>query len=216
MGKIRRPADSTIGRPRYRDVPLGHPGPPQLRKRGRPGSPGAFTRPERDLAVIATLLMVANAATFTPLTKTDSSRRRIVLDPGTVAVLRRHPTRQNELRLQAGELWSNDVGLVFTDRPTLLPRPVHPELPGRSSPPWVAGDRCAWVAALAGDDRARRWCPDEGGRRAARACVGGDHVGPLLACFRGAGPRRRGVAGDEDRRRIRHLSPALPAWLLGQ
>jgi integrase len=65
--------------------------------------------------VTSTLLMVANIPTFTPLTKTASSRRRIALDPGTVEMLRRHRVRQVEQRLEAGEFWSDTDGLVFTD-----------------------------------------------------------------------------------------------------
>ncbi len=67
------------------------------------------------LEVTGTLLMVANRPQFTELTKTKSSRRRIALDPGTVEMLRRHRVRRVERRLEAGELWSDDHGLVFTD-----------------------------------------------------------------------------------------------------
>jgi integrase len=74
--------------------------------------------------VTSTLLMVVNSPTFTPLTKTDSSRRRIALDPGTVEMLRRHRVRQVEQRLEAGELWSDDYGLMFTDE---IGRPYSPD-----------------------------------------------------------------------------------------
>ncbi len=67
------------------------------------------------LEVTATLLMVAGASVFTELTKTTSSRRRIALDPGTVEMLKRHRVRQVEQRLEVGELWSGEHGLVFTD-----------------------------------------------------------------------------------------------------
>ncbi|MCJ7780984.1 MAG: site-specific integrase, partial [Acidimicrobiia bacterium] len=40
------------------------------------------------LEVTSTLLMVGNRPTFTELTKTKSSRRRIALDPGTTEILR--------------------------------------------------------------------------------------------------------------------------------
>jgi integrase len=75
------------------------------------------------LEVTGTLLMVANQPTFTKLTKTKSSRRRIALDPGTVEMLRRHRVRQVEQQLEAGELWSDEHGLVFTDE---IGRPYDP------------------------------------------------------------------------------------------
>jgi len=74
--------------------------------------------------VTSTLLMVANIPTFTPLTKTASSRRRIALDPGTVEMLRRHRVRQVEQRLEAGELWTDEYGLVFADE---IGRPYSPD-----------------------------------------------------------------------------------------
>jgi integrase len=76
------------------------------------------------LEVASTLLMVANVPTFTPLTKTASSRRRIALDPGTVEMLRRHRVRQVEQRLEAGELWNDEHDLVFTDE---IGRPYSPD-----------------------------------------------------------------------------------------
>lgn len=59
--------------------------------------------------------------------KTDRSRRRIDLDPHTVAVLRRHRATQAQQRLAAGAGWRDDEGHVFTDgegapvRPDYLP-----------------------------------------------------------------------------------------------
>jgi integrase len=76
------------------------------------------------LEVTATLLMVANRPTFTKLTKTKSSSRRIALDPGTVEMLRKHRVRQLEERLEAGGLWSDEHGLVFTDE---IGRPYSPD-----------------------------------------------------------------------------------------
>jgi integrase len=76
------------------------------------------------LEVTGTLLMVANVPTFTELTKTKSSRRRIAMDPGTVEMLRRHRVRQVEQQLEAGGLWSDDHGLVFTDE---IGRPYSPD-----------------------------------------------------------------------------------------
>lgn len=73
--------------------------------------------------VTGTLLVVANKPAFTELTKTRSSRRRIALDPGTVEMLRRHRVRQVEQRLEAGEFWDDEYGLVFTDE---IGRPYDP------------------------------------------------------------------------------------------
>ena len=84
----------------------------------------AFDLDTETVEVVATLLMVANSPTFTPLTKTDSSRRRIALDQGTVKTLKRHRKRQVTQRLRAGELWSDDYGLVFTDE---IGRPYSPD-----------------------------------------------------------------------------------------
>lgn len=55
--------------------------------------------------------------------KTGRSRRRIALDPGTVAMLRRHRKAQTEQRLLMGAGWV-DSGCVFTD-PTGAP--LHPD-----------------------------------------------------------------------------------------
>ncbi len=46
-------------------------------------------------------------------TKSDAGRRRIDLDPKTVAILRAHRSRQAQLRLAVGASWT-DTGLVFT------------------------------------------------------------------------------------------------------
>lgn len=46
-------------------------------------------------------------------TKSDAGRRRIDLDPRTVAILRAHRLRQAQLRLAVGASWT-DTGLVFT------------------------------------------------------------------------------------------------------
>ena len=56
--------------------------------------------------------------------KTAKSRRRIALDPRSIDALRRHKRRQNEERLQLGELWSNDADLVFCREDGSL---VHPD-----------------------------------------------------------------------------------------
>ena len=51
---------------------------------------------------------------FSERTKTDHGRRRIDLDPVTVAVLRTQKRRQTEQRLLLGAGWT-DSGLVFTE-----------------------------------------------------------------------------------------------------
>ena len=75
------------------------------------------------LEVTATLVLVGSKPTFTELTKTRSSRRRLALDPGTVAMLKAHRVVQLEQRLEAGELWSDEYGLVFTSE---IGRPYSP------------------------------------------------------------------------------------------
>jgi integrase len=59
------------------------------------------------------------------LTKRDSSRRQIAIDPQTVAILRSWKKRQAEERLAWGEAWSNHNNLVFTREDG---SPIHPEL----------------------------------------------------------------------------------------
>ena len=48
-------------------------------------------------------------------TKTDAGERTIALDPGTVAVLRRHRQAQLEGRMMVGGAWEDEVGRVFTN-----------------------------------------------------------------------------------------------------
>lgn len=60
------------------------------------------------------LLTLRGELMFSERTKTDRGRRRIDLDPGTVAVLRKQERRQKEQRLLLGAGW-NDSGLVFTN-----------------------------------------------------------------------------------------------------
>jgi integrase len=57
-------------------------------------------------------------------TKTPKSRRRISLDPDTVAALRRHRVRQAEDRLLVGEAWDDSHGLVFCQPDG---SPIHPD-----------------------------------------------------------------------------------------
>ncbi|MGD0747720.1 MAG: tyrosine-type recombinase/integrase [Acidimicrobiales bacterium] len=61
---------------------------------------------------------------FSERTKTDHGRRRIDLDPGTVAVLRTQKRRQAEHRLALGAGWRNEHDLVFTEPDG---RPLDPE-----------------------------------------------------------------------------------------
>ena len=76
------------------------------------------------LEVTATLVLVNNAAVFSELTKTRSSRRRITLDPRTIDMLRGRRVTQLEHRLEAGGLWDDEHGLVFTDE---IGRPFSPD-----------------------------------------------------------------------------------------
>jgi integrase len=55
--------------------------------------------------------------------KTERSRRRIGLDPATVAALKAHRARQNEERLAWGPAWT-ETGLVFTQDDG---QPIHPQ-----------------------------------------------------------------------------------------
>jgi integrase len=61
---------------------------------------------------------------FSERTKTDHGRRRVDLDPVTVAVLRTERTRQKAHKLAVGEGWCNEHGLVFTEPDG---RPLDPE-----------------------------------------------------------------------------------------
>lgn len=73
-------------------------------------------------SVRQTVVAVAHEVRFgTP--KTDRGRRRIALDPGTVAVLKEHRRAQAEERLALGPGY-NDHGLVFAK---VTGDPLHPE-----------------------------------------------------------------------------------------
>ncbi|MDP9185519.1 MAG: tyrosine-type recombinase/integrase, partial [Actinomycetota bacterium] len=56
--------------------------------------------------------------------KTATSARKLALEPRAHAALRRHATAQKAERLRAGEAWSNERDLVFTDE---IGRPLSPE-----------------------------------------------------------------------------------------
>lgn len=83
---------------------------------------GAFLR------VVRARVRGRNGGARVSTPKTKRSRRRIDLDPHTVAVLRRHRAAQAQERLAAGAAWQDTEGHVFTDgegkpvRPDYLPR----------------------------------------------------------------------------------------------
>jgi integrase len=77
----------------------------------------------RALSIVQTLTTVSNRIHIGP-PKTGKSRRRVSLDTVTFEALRAHRMRQLEERLAAGDEWSNDGDLVFTD---VLGGPVHPD-----------------------------------------------------------------------------------------
>jgi integrase len=58
--------------------------------------------------------------------KTDAARRRIVIGPDLVAVLRAHRKRQREERVRLGPVWAGgdqETGVMFTEEDG---RPIHP------------------------------------------------------------------------------------------
>jgi integrase len=57
--------------------------------------------------------------------KTAHGRRVVALDPGTVAALREHRTRQLNDRVALGPAWGNELDLVFTRDDG---RPLHPQV----------------------------------------------------------------------------------------
>ncbi len=65
------------------------------------------------LSVRQTLVVIKGKPTVRSLTKTNSSRRTIALDPGSVQELRKWQERQLFERLEWGAAW-RDTGLVFT------------------------------------------------------------------------------------------------------
>lgn len=79
------------------------------------------------LYVHRTLTTVEGVPTWGDV-KTGRSRRRIALDPGTVAMLRRHRAAQAKQRLMFGAGWT-DSGCVFTG-PTGAP--LHPDSVGQA------------------------------------------------------------------------------------
>jgi len=75
------------------------------------------------VTVVWQLGLVDSKPVFKPRPKTDAGRRRMSLDPETLAVLRRHRSWQLEERVAAGPAWHEEVtdrfgtarsGLVFT------------------------------------------------------------------------------------------------------
>ena len=67
----------------------------------------------RQLLVIVSAGEGGHDAVMQQTTKSDAGRRRIDLDPKTVAILRAHRSRQAQVRLAVGARWT-DTGLVFT------------------------------------------------------------------------------------------------------
>lgn len=74
------------------------------------------------LAVRQTLVAIGYRVEYS-VPKTERSRRRIGLDPATVATLKAHKARQAAERLEWGPAWS-DSGLVFTREDG---QPLHPQ-----------------------------------------------------------------------------------------
>jgi integrase len=96
--------------------------------------------PARRLAVRGSLHRDPGGGWTITEPKTDRSRRQVVLAPMAVAALQRHRLRQNEERLNAGDLWE-DNNLVFANqvgRPlssqNLVQRHFHPLLERLSLP----------------------------------------------------------------------------------
>jgi integrase len=75
------------------------------------------------IEITSTVVMVKNVPTFQAVTKTDSSRRSLALDPSTLNALRRHRLGQLEQRLEHGDVWAYEKGLVFTDEIGRIFRP---------------------------------------------------------------------------------------------
>jgi integrase len=67
---------------------------------------------EGELSVRRTWVMVGGSPRESS-PKTHGSRRSVSLDTRTLAALRSHKVRQNELRLKSGQVWQ-DLGVVFT------------------------------------------------------------------------------------------------------
>jgi integrase len=75
------------------------------------------------LSIVQTVTTVRDKMVISP-PKTARSRRLVSIDSDTVAALRDHRHRQNEERLQVGEVWSGERGdFVFTNE---VGEPVHP------------------------------------------------------------------------------------------
>lgn len=75
------------------------------------------------VTIVQTLTAVQGKPILTP-PKTESSRRSIPIDAGTVRVLRSHRSSQAAERLAAGEVWDDSHDLVFRDE---LGRAVNPD-----------------------------------------------------------------------------------------
>lgn len=67
------------------------------------------------VTIAATVVVVRGKNVWQAETKTDSSRRTIAIDPGSVSMLRKHRMAQLERRMELGETWGNELNLVFTN-----------------------------------------------------------------------------------------------------
>ena len=82
---------------------------------------------EAGALTVSQSLTIADYKTHISTPKTDGSRRRLTLDPATLAALRAHRARQSAERLALGVAWQ-DTGLVFTREDG---GEVHPHLVSR-------------------------------------------------------------------------------------
>jgi integrase len=80
-------------------------------------------RPGR-LAVVQTVVVVDKRPVVVADAKTATSRRKLALDPYTVAALKAHRVRQLEERLAWGPAWT-ETGLVFTREDGQVLHPEH-------------------------------------------------------------------------------------------
>jgi integrase len=75
---------------------------------------------EGTVSIFRTVTEAGGKVVESDTTKTDSSQRRIALDPETIRVLKAHRRKQAEERLAVGPLWRGD-GLALFTRPDGLP-----------------------------------------------------------------------------------------------
>ena len=114
--------------------------------------------------------------------KTGPSRRVVDLDEVTVAVLRRHRTRQREDRMLCGPGW-NETGLVFAMPDGRLVEPGHDHTSGRASGGclWTAANHVARTPTHAHDSPTGGRGRSEARKRPTRSCLGGIHARSVWA-----------------------------------